>query len=333
MPKVSVILPCYNVEDSLPRSIESVLAQSLTDFELLVVIDGSPDNSKSIAESYAGNDSRIKIFEKQNGGLSDARNYGAERARGEWIYFMDSDDWIDPDLLTENVEFAEQRGLDFLVFGYAQEDVDRGGQIIDSVTFSASIDELLKGSGNLTIGTKEMNLLGYAWNKIYKRSFLELHDFRFQKGISLVEDILFNAPIYQVSEEIHFNPKIYYHYVNRTKETLTKQFHQDLFAKQKMRLIAVQHWLRAWKVPNEKEILAQVLMESIRYCIHNLYSYPNKLTAKEKENYVLDMYNDTLTRQWIDFYRADSLSSKFYYFLVKFKLQTLTCIGAQMMKR
>ena len=90
MPKVSIILPCYNVEKYLARSIESALAQSYTDFELLVIIDGSPDNSKSIAEQYAQQDDRVKVFEKENGGLSDARNYGIERAKGEFIYFMDS---------------------------------------------------------------------------------------------------------------------------------------------------------------------------------------------------------------------------------------------------
>src|SRR5690606_12181953 len=94
MPKVSIILPCYNVEKHIAKSIQSVLAQTYADFELLVVIDGSPDNSKTIAEKYALNDNRIKVFEKPNGGLSDARNYGLERAKGEWITFVDSDDWI-----------------------------------------------------------------------------------------------------------------------------------------------------------------------------------------------------------------------------------------------
>src|SRR5690625_6955531 len=108
MPKVSIILPCYNVEKHLAQSIDSVLSQTHSNFELLVVIDGSPDNSKEIAEEYAVKDARITVFDKPNGGLSDARNYGLKKAQGEFIYFMDSDDWIEPDLLKDNLKIIAQ---------------------------------------------------------------------------------------------------------------------------------------------------------------------------------------------------------------------------------
>lgn len=91
-PKVSVIVPVYNVEKLLQRCIDSILAQTFTDFELLLIDDGSKDKSGEICDEYAAKDSRIRVFHKQNGGVSTARNLGIDKAQGEWIYFVDSDD-------------------------------------------------------------------------------------------------------------------------------------------------------------------------------------------------------------------------------------------------
>ena len=93
-PKISIIVPVYKVEQYLPKCIDSILSQTFTDFEVLLINDGSPDNSGKICDEYALNDSRIKVFHKENGGVSSARNFGIDNARGEWITFIDSDDYI-----------------------------------------------------------------------------------------------------------------------------------------------------------------------------------------------------------------------------------------------
>ena len=98
-PKVSVIVPVYNVEKLLQRCIDSILAQTFTDFELLLIDDGSKDKSGEICDEYAAKDSRIRVFHKQNGGVSTARNIGIDKAQGEWIYFVDSDDIVLPSAL------------------------------------------------------------------------------------------------------------------------------------------------------------------------------------------------------------------------------------------
>lgn len=96
MPTISIIVPVYNVEAYLCRCIDSILAQTFTDFELILVDDGSPDNCSSICDEYAKKDSRIVVVHKENGGLSDARNTGLDIAKGEYIGFVDSDDFIHP---------------------------------------------------------------------------------------------------------------------------------------------------------------------------------------------------------------------------------------------
>mgnify|MGYP003408173130 CR=1 FL=1 len=94
MPKISIIVPVYNTERYLSKCIDSILSQSFTVFELLLINDGSKDNSGTICDQYAVNDSRVRVFHKENGGVSSARNLGLENARGEWVTFVDSGDWI-----------------------------------------------------------------------------------------------------------------------------------------------------------------------------------------------------------------------------------------------
>ena len=99
IPKISVIVPVYNTEKFLQRCIDSVLAQTYQDFELLLIDDGSKDSSDTICDEYAAQDTRVKVFHKENGGVSSARNVGLDNARGEWITFVDSDDYIEENYL------------------------------------------------------------------------------------------------------------------------------------------------------------------------------------------------------------------------------------------
>lgn len=119
LPKVSIIVPIYNVQDYLCKCVKSVLHQTYTDFEILLVDDGSPDHCGEICDDLASTDPRIKVYHKENGGLSSARNYGLDRASGKWIIFLDSDDvWGDRDGLRKLVEYAEKYNLDILRFEY-----------------------------------------------------------------------------------------------------------------------------------------------------------------------------------------------------------------------
>ena len=120
MPKVSIIVPVYKVEKFLRRCIDSILAQTFTDFELLLVDDGSPDNSGKICDEYARNDSRIRVFHKENGGVSSARNFGIDNAKGLWTCFVDSDDyWCSENFLSMFDKIDDK--IDIVHFGYTLE--------------------------------------------------------------------------------------------------------------------------------------------------------------------------------------------------------------------
>lgn len=324
MPKISIILPVYNVEAYLPKAIDSVLAQTWQDFELLIVIDGSPDNSKQIAEDYAEKDNRIKIFEKENGGLSDARNYGMERASGEYIYFMDSDDWIEPNLLEECIREVNQKNLDFLIFGYQQDNENENGELLSSEKVIPNLGLYKKNEDQLLIDKNHLGLMGYAWNKVYKLSFLQHNNIIFEKGTSLVEDILFNAQVYTASNQIYFFDKYYYHYINRPVNTLIKQFHANSFELKKRKTNALNQVLTEWKVEanNKQKVLALSQIQGIRYCIHNLYAFQNNLSVSEKKKYISNMLYDELTQELINYYPTANKKDKVFKLLIKYKLTT-----------
>lgn len=330
MPKISIILPCYNVEQFVGKSIQSVLNQTWTDFELLVVIDGSPDNSKAIASSFR--DSRISVYEKENGGLSDARNYGIDRATGDFIYFMDSDDWIEPTLLEDNVKIMEEEALDLVVFGYYQDNENKVGKIESSIKFVPKVHAYHKNDPHLDIDPNHLGILGYAWNKLYRKSFLDEHKFRFPKGISLVEDILFNAALFSHCDHIRFNRKAYYHYINREEETIMKTFHENSFELNKMKITVLKEWFEEWEVQNQDKLLAQALIRGIRYCIHNMFAYKNQLSFGEKHQFIASMYSDSMTRKYIDGYSPNSSQSVVYKQLIKHRLSLITSLISKIIK-
>lgn len=323
MPKISIILPVYNVEKYIAKSIESIQNQSFKDFELLVVIDGSPDKSKEIALEYAKYDNRIHILEKNNGGLSDARNYGLDRSQGEYIYFIDSDDWIESNLLEENITILEKNKLDFIIFGYFQDDTDTNENLIKRIKKIPKPAIWKKGDTSLKLDESTLGLLGYAWNKIYKREYLEENKLRFIKGISLVEDILFNSLVYTKSDTIYFNDNAYYHYINREVPTLMKTFHANSFDLVKEKGLALKEFLNTWQFTNTKETLAHNNIGGVRYCVHNLFSYKNQLTLIEKFQFVKKIITDKEVEKNILFYQPKNIQDKIYTFLIKYKLTSL----------
>src|SRR5690554_6730418 len=115
MIKISIIIPVYNVEEYLPRCIDSVLIQRNIQFEVVLVNDGSTDSSGLICDEYAQADNRVKVFHQLNSGVSSARNLGIENATGEWICFVDADDWIEPDSLEKILNINDNRESDFII--------------------------------------------------------------------------------------------------------------------------------------------------------------------------------------------------------------------------
>ena len=179
-PTISVIVPVYKVESYLHRCVDSILTQSFTDFELLLIDDGSPDNCGAICDEYASKDSRVRVFHKPNGGVSSARNIGLDNAYGEWIAFIDSDDSVDTDYLAELVSYTEKYETDYVVTL----------NTIKEYTTENSLILLPDAYGKL-FSCYNFHNNGHPWGKLYKTEIIKNTHLRFDTRIHLGEDAMF----------------------------------------------------------------------------------------------------------------------------------------------
>lgn len=214
MTKVSVIVPVYNVEKYLNRCIDSILNQTFRDFELILVDDGSTDQSGRICDEYKEKDNRIVVIHKTNGGLSDARNYGIDRAKGEYITFIDSDDWI------------KERYIEVLYNNAVKFKVD-----ISAVNLHKEYDDISERSCDITEGVFDgkaaMQFLygdmsiyfNVAWAKLYKISLFE--DIRYPVG-KLHEDGFTTYKLLYFSNTVYFSNEDLYNYYQRQGSIMNK---------------------------------------------------------------------------------------------------------------
>ena len=203
-PKISVIIPIYNVEKYLGECLDSVLAQSFKDFEVICVDDGSTDKSTKILEEYQKKDNRIKILQQQRGGAGAARNLGLSHAQGKYVQFLDSDDYFEPNLLEEMYTRAEKYDADLVVC--SSKKVDDEGNIIESKSpnFPIYVDKIPmeKVFNRLSYNEEIFNLLTpVVWNKLFLKDFLIDNDLKFP-SLFIYEDIAFNHSAIACAERI-----------------------------------------------------------------------------------------------------------------------------------
>jgi glycosyltransferase involved in cell wall biosynthesis len=190
LPIVSVIIPIYNAEDYLKRCLDSLINQTLQDIEIILVNDGSLDESGYICKMYEKKDSRVKVIHKNNGGVSMARNSGIEIATGRFISFLDSDDWVDSNFLDVLVKNAIGHNSDMVVCGYRS--VFEDGKIIKHKMDNDLIVIERNGISKYLISFLQFKHTFSVWNKLYRKDLIKKHAINFDPQISFGEDLLFN---------------------------------------------------------------------------------------------------------------------------------------------
>ena len=218
-PCVSIIVPVYNAEASLRRCVESVLNQEFTDFELILANDGSRDGSGGICDAFAAADSRVRVIHKENTGVSDTRNQAISQARGRYLQFLDSDDWITPNATKLLVRAAESRGCDMVVADFYRvvgERVSHKGDIDEDTVLTREeyAAHMMENPADFYYGV--------LWNKLYRRELVEAHHLRMDPDISWCEDFMFNLEYIRHAQTFFALQVPVYYYV-RTKGSLASQ--------------------------------------------------------------------------------------------------------------
>ena len=198
---VSIVIPVYNAEDYLRRCLDSILEQSYRDIEIILVNDGSKDDSSEVCKYYQNLDSRIKYFYKENGGASSARNYGIDKARGEFITFVDADDWLSNDAIEVQSSHMRSDKLDLLIF--------------DPYVCSKNI---------APVALREA--AGAAWRCCYRTDFIRQNNILFPEGIKLSEDCIFNLIALGKAKRIKYIDNcLYFYFIN--EDGAVKSYHYD----------------------------------------------------------------------------------------------------------
>lgn len=296
MPTVSIIVPIYNVELYLEKCVHSLINQTLTDIEIILVNDGSFDSCAEICERLAGLDNRIKVIHKKNGGLSSARNEGLKVAKGKYIGFVDSDDWVEPYMFQSMVENAEQNNSDLVVCAFR-------------TVYHNEVIHRFSNLKNETIDLEKMGLSSYilnyiirfqhsnsVWNKLYKRCVIEANSIKFEPNNDIyAEDLLFNLYYFCHIKLISTVPLECINYLQRP-DSLSSFPESVLY-----RLTKMVNWYENYAIKRQnlvrlKKIIptmfcAQIVTSLIHFRDSNNYSYVHRNLSYIKKSKKFKWYS------------------------------------------
>ncbi len=292
---ISLIISVYNTEKYLERCLESVTRQTYKDFECIVVDDGSLDHSLEIAKEFESKDKRFKVFHKENGGLSSARNYGLERAKGDYLFFIDSDDELYECALS--VLLGEMKdGIDLVFGGFVSCDED--GAILWSTEGNQTITTTVKGALDLVAyPTKYYLTLGMAWLNLFKRSIIDDNNLRYGEQHGAVEDRAFLVSYLCACQgSIAFTTKpIYKYYCQRSDSIMNsryKEFKVNTLNTLDGRIAVLESTRRfgkSWKMIYQAQLAAF-------YTYHDLVLYVRRFNHADMEQVLQRKVNNALSR-------------------------------------
>lgn len=320
-PMISVIVPVYKVEKYLRECIDSILNQTYTDYELILVDDGSPDRCPEICDEYTKRDNRVKAIHKTNAGVSSARNTGIEFSQGEYIAFVDADDSMDADFLEQGITALESSKLDVYISGvimemWYQEKIVHFQRYSINKSAILSVKELME---LMEIRYPQICICGPCC-KIYKSSIIKENNIRFDVSLCYGEDTCFNLAFFNFAKAVFFSDQCFYHYRRDSADSLYSKFHKDTYEVHqnvygKMRKLMVECGCDDPSMQRFENLYFSLLVGGI----HEYYKFYQQTDKKEKVELMKKIANDK-------FIQGDSLSTissrknKLLFILLKFKL-------------
>ena len=280
---ISVIVPVYNAADRLARCIESIQAQTYEDWELILIDDGSKDDSFSVCERYAAADQRIRPFTQPNRGVSATRNRGIASARGRYLQFVDSDDYLRPDMMTQMLHAMEQSGADMVICGRTEVCGGTEQIIVPKLAGSVEVSELSTAYPDI-FATPLINAI---WTKLYKRDTVTGS---FPEDLSMGEDLLFNLDVLRRCRRVCFLQEPFYIY-EKTEGSLSTRERQDTAEIAEKLYVACMEFAGEYGFgPRAEQDLSTVFVQFFCYGISSNYRNP-KLSPDQKKD---------LLRSWAD---------------------------------
>ncbi|MGM8366162.1 glycosyltransferase [Virgibacillus sp. W0181] len=315
---VSIIVPIYNAEKVLDNCLSSVLNQTYSDLEIILVNDGSTDQSGDICDAYALKDSRMKVIHQLNAGPSSARNEGVQASTGDFIQFVDADDTVEPDLTEKLVAAMEAEGdIDFVICGYTIRVNGETGTI-------RKILPAVEGILNRSTFLNEIGKLYYdivlpsLWNKLYVSDIIKSRHIQFREDLSMGEDLLFNLAYIENCQRVNIIRDPLYLYSIENNHSLSSKFNKNLFQNQLMLYQEIKRFLQknvSYSGAN-KEYVQLIFANSIVLVLNNLFHPGSDLSATQKKKTIHAIISNKEVRENIPFFK-DRMQARLIGVLIK----------------
>ncbi len=334
MPKVSVIMPVYGVEKFVGKAIESIQNQTLTDFEFLIVDDGTKDRSGIICDEYAAKDARLTVIHKENGGAPSARNAAMDIATGDYYYFMDSDDWAEPTMLEDMVALAEKTNAQLVVTGYY---IDTYYSDTEYVTSEQAVpSQVFQNQRDFRENAYRLfdrNLLYTPWNKLYEGNYIRENNLRFAD--TFWDDFPFNLSVVRDVERVAVSDEKYYHFMRARAESETAKYRPEMYDKREEEHGWMVDLYAYWQVDdaNSREFIARRYIERIIGCIENVTNPACTLSGKEKVAEIRRIITSDTVREQLPVMQARSAYMKVMLLPIRWKNAFLTYLEGSFISR
>lgn len=207
---ITVVVSVYNTGEFLPKAMDTLLSQTYRDFEVIIVDDGSTDGSSQICDEQAARADFARVYHKPNGGLSSARNFGIEHAKGDFIIFPDPDDWVDPKYLEGLLAIRERHNADLSVCGHYFFE-----QGVDHLWNEGAKTEVFDAAGALYHLMQPKSFCGYAWNKLYSMEVIQKNNLRFDTELGMAQDLHFAFRYLRLCKRVAYEPELPLYHYNR----------------------------------------------------------------------------------------------------------------------
>ena len=313
-PKISIIVPVYKVERYLRYCIDSILSQTFTNFELLLIDDGSPDNSGVICDEYMQKDSRVRVFHLKNGGAANARNWGLEKAVGELVTFVDSDDYISEDYL--DVLVHDSGSYDIVLSGFTRSFGSGVKSVIEFENIYCSNKDKI---GNYLYHIECAELLNSQCCKLFKKSLIDKFGIRFLNGVSVSEDMLFCFEYFTHIESVLCLNYYGYFYRLTSEESLSKKIHpyRDYYNAMIQLYKYRKDFIQLFNVKNDRYM--SFIEEQVFSCF--LWSLRSLFELKKEERFVIykHLFTESILANSIRLVKAKNLREEVLMFSVKIK--------------
>ena len=325
---ISILMPVYNSQEYLKNTVQGVINQSYKEWELILVDDGSKDNSKNICIELQKFDNRIRFINKENTGVSDTRNIALDNAKGKYIAFIDSDDSVHKDYLKILLSSIEKSNGQLAVCGFKERKISTNGQIEElSRVFYPKEVIAIEDMKDLIMDFGNSGLLNPLWNKLYNREIIEENNIRFKEEVETGEDFIFNLQYFRKINNICFSKGELYYYIRRNNNSITYQYIDNMYEKGLEIHNLLEDFLKDMNFYNSKNkyILYGNHLMGVFSAFLNLFHKDCKLTLKQKKHYIKAIVNREYVSECAVNRKRDKGLIGLTALLVRIKNSTIIC--------